>query len=273
LKQAGIRRHLGSLGFAGALALAVALGPVSGSRVGAQPAPPPPPVPNATLTPPSVASPLPSDVPVPTAAPSAAPATAAPSAAPATAEPSAAAATAQPAETPAARGRRHRRGGAAASPGPSSSSAPEPTATPTSPAFATLDGTWEVQLQYINRTEYSYLTLAQTTGGALTGTWRLSGRNPAHYPLTGNYDGRLIRLTAIEPAGPVNFSGYVEGASDMIGLAVFPATASSSPSPGATAAASTPPGALSPVAPTNANDGVAFTAEHRGTPSHNVLKR
>jgi hypothetical protein len=264
LKQAGIRRHLWSLGFAGALALAVALGPVSGSRVGAQTAPPPPPVPNATLTPQGVASPLPSEAPVPTAAPSAAPATAEPSAAPATASPS---------ETPAPRGRRHRRGGPAATPGPSSSSAPEPTATPTSPAFATLDGTWEVQLQYINRTEYSYLTLAQTTGGALTGTWRLSGRNAAHYPLTGNYDGRLIRLSVMEPAGPVNFSGYVEGASDMIGLAVFPVTASSSPSPGVTAAASTPPGALSPVAPTNANDGVAFTAEHRGTPSHNVLKR
>ncbi len=257
-----MRRHLWSLGSAGALALAVALGPVSGSRAGAQPAPPPPPVPNATLTPLGVqtpaASPLPSDVPVPTAAPSAVPPTVAPS------------------ETPAPRGRRRRRGGSpAASPSAAAATtAPAPTATPTSPAFATLDGTWELQLQYIDRTEYSYLTLAQTTGGALTGTWRMSGRNAPHYPLTGTYDGRLIRLTAVEPGGPVNFSGYVEGASDMIGLATFP---SASPSPGASPVASpTPslaPGALSPVAPTTANDGVAFTAEHRGSASHNVLKR
>lgn len=196
-----------------------------------------------------------------------------------TAAPSAVPPTISPSETPSPRGRRRRRGGSpSASPSAAAATtAPAPTATPTSPAFATLDGTWELQLQYIDHTEYSYLTLVQTTGGALTGTWRMSGRNAAHYPLSGTYDGRLIRLSATEPSGPVTFSGYVEGASDMIGLAVFPSTPSASPSPGAapgaSAAPATPAGALSPVAPTTANDGVAFTAEHRGTPSKNVIKR
>ena len=245
MKHVRIPRHLWSLGFAGALALVVALGPESGSRAGAQ-APPPPPVPNATLTPlPQTAPAAPNDVTVPTAGPSLSPS---PAPSPA------------PQETPPPR-RHGRHGGSAASPSAAATTAPEPTATPTSPAFATLDGTWELQLQYIDRTEYSYLKIVQTTGGALSGTWRLGGKNGATYPLTGNYDGRLIRLTASEPTGPANFNGYVEGASDMIGLVTF-ATAGASPTPSAEA----------PVAPINANDGVAFTAEHRGTP-HNLIKR
>ncbi len=246
MKHARIPRHLWSLGCAGALALAVALGPESGSRAGAQPAPPPPPQPNATLTSIPANSPtaLPSGVPVPTAEPSAGPPTAAPSTAPAPR-------------------RRGRHAGSSAPAGPSTP-APEPTATPTSPAFATLDGTWEVQLQYIDRTEYSYLSLVQATGGTLSGVWHMSGKNAPRYPITGTYDGRLIRLNAVEPVGPVAFNGYVEGASDMIGLVTFGASA---------AAAATTPSPAAPVAPLAANDGVAFTAEHRGAPNRSILKR
>ncbi len=238
----------------------MALGPGSGSRAGAQaPPPPPPPLPVATLTPApgEAASPPASTEPLP-------PATASPAASAAPAElpsaaPSLAPESPAPTETPAPR-RHGRHARAAASPG--ATTAPEPTATPTSPAFATLDGTWEVQLQYIDHTDYSYLKLLQSTGGALTGTWHLAGKNGATYPLAGNYDGRLIRIVVTEPKGPVNFDGYVEGASDMIGLVTYGTSGSASPGPDAS-----PPGALSPVVSTNTNDGVAFTAEHRGKPS------
>jgi hypothetical protein len=136
---------------------------------------------------------------------------------------------------PPPRGRRGR-------PGPSSSpKGPEPTATPTSPAFASLDGTWEVQVQYSDHTTYSYFDLLQTTS-TLAGNWRYEAKK---YPLDGTYDGRLIKMVVKFPKGNVTLSGYVENATDMVGLADF-------------------------------NDGkppVAFTAEHRQLPSKNLLNR
>lgn len=71
-----------------------------------------------------------------------------------------------------------------------------------------------MQLQYIDRTEYSYLTIAQGAAGAITGTWKVNAKT---FPFEGTYDGRLIRVLVKEPAGNVTMSGYVEGASDMVG--------------------------------------------------------
>ena len=185
---------LPSLGFAAALAFVVAFGPTSATSAGAQAAPPPPPLPGPTAPPSELATPLPSSAAVPTVTPTASAA-------------------------PAGRRGRHRRGAVpveSASPGASSTPAPAPTATPTSPAFATLDGTWEVQLQYIDHTDYAYLDVHQNSGGTLSGTWRAPGGKS--YPFAGTYDGRLIKMTATEPAASVVFSGYVEGAQDMVGL-------------------------------------------------------
>ncbi len=184
-------RQLVPFGIAGALALALAFTP-GGARVDAQ-APPAPPVPNGTPNPPSNtpppannATPLPSDAPIPTSTPSA---------------------------TPEPEGRHHRR-----RPAPEPEASADPSATPTSPAFSTLDGTWETQVQYIDKTDYSYLVIKQNDTGELGGEWRVNGKK---YPLTGSYDGRLIRLEVQEPTGPLTFSGYVEGATDMIGTIDF----------------------------------------------------
>ncbi|MBD5655324.1 MAG: hypothetical protein IAI50_09090, partial [Candidatus Eremiobacteraeota bacterium] len=101
---------------------------------------------------------------------------------------------------------------------PAASAAPAPSATPTSPAFSTLDGTWEVQLQFIDHTEYSYLVIHQIGTSELSGAWRVAGKD---YPFDGSYDGRLIRMLVKKPTGNVTMSGYVEGASDMVGTADF----------------------------------------------------
>ena len=95
-----------------------------------------------------------------------------------------------------------------------STPAPEPSGTPTSPAFATLDGSWEVQLQYIDHTDYSYLDVAQSGDGTLSGNWRVSGKT---YPFTGTYDGRTFNLLVSGPKGNITWAGYVEAASDMVG--------------------------------------------------------
>jgi len=217
LKHVRLSPRLAPLGFATALACSVAFAPTVGGGASAQSpqAPPPPPAPNSTptslQTPGSVASPLPSGAPVPTATPS-----------------------------PASGRRGRRRPDPAAS--PSASANPEPTSTPTSPAFSTLDGTWEVQVQHIDNTEYSYFTIVQSGTSALSGTWRANNKE---YPLEGTYDGRLIRMVVKQPTGSVTFSGYVEGASDMVGTLDFGV----------------------PKA-----DPTAFTAEHRGSRS-SVFKK
>jgi len=182
LKHVRLPRPIASLTLFAALSCAIGFG--SNSRAGAQNAPPPPPAPNATTR---LATPQ------PTLAPTAAP-TAAPSLAP-SAEP---------------RGRKRK----SVEDGAKPTAAPAPSATPTSPAFATLDGTWEVQLQFIDRTEYSYLTIAQGAAGTITGTWKVKANV---FPFEGSYDGRLIRMLVKEPSGNVTMSGYVEGASDMVG--------------------------------------------------------
>jgi hypothetical protein len=141
--------------------------------------------------------------------------------------------------SPAPRGRHGRKKG----PDTSSAPSPEPSATPTSPAFATLDGTWEMQLQYIDRTEYSYLVIEQKDGGTITGTWRQKNKT---WPFEGTYDGRLIRMLVKADTGNETLSGYVEGASDMVGTIDTGAEKS---------------------APT------AFTAEHRASNKGSAFKK
>jgi hypothetical protein len=118
---------------------------------------------------------------------------------------------------------------------------PEPSGTPTSPAFATLDGSWEVQLQYIDHTDYSYLDIKQGTDDTLSGVWRYEGKK---YPFTGTYDGRLFNLLVAGPKGNLTWSGYVEAASDMVGT----------------------------VDLGNTPDKTAFTAEHRASSKGKFFK-
>jgi hypothetical protein len=210
-------------GFALALGASLALA----TRAGAQ-TPPPPPVPNPNATPmlpgPAVQASPGSPVPLPPAStPNAVPPTVGP---PPTPTPS-----------PEPRGR-HR-----AAPKASPSGGPSPTPTPTSPAFATLDGTWEVQEQYLDRTIYSYLDLKQTPTGELSGRWRW--KNGKLFPLEGSYDGRNFKMVVKGPDGDYNFSGFVEAASDMIGL----------------------------IDDGKGKDPVPFTAEHRAPPARGLLKK
>jgi len=198
LNHVRLPRLLPVLGLAAALIAAVALGPAGRLRVSAQAPPPPPPPPS---------------VPGPTPAPSVAPTNGEPAPVPSVPLPAVPSAepTASPSPSPEP-GRHHR--GRRGAPANAASASPEPSSTPTSPAFATLDGTWELQLQFIDRTEYSYLVIQQKEGGAITGVWRV---NKHEWPFEGTYDGRLIRMLVKEPTGNVTLSGYVEGASDMVG--------------------------------------------------------
>jgi hypothetical protein len=191
-------RIVSLLGLAAALSLAVAFGPAGLARVNAQ-APPPPPPPS---------------VPGPTPAPSVAPTNGEPAPAPSVPLPVPTEGESPSPETtssPAPHGR-HR--GRHAAPASETSPTPEPSATPTSPAFATLDGTWELQLQFLDHTEYSYLVIVQKEGGTISGVWRV---NKHEWPFEGTYDGRLIRMLVKEGDAGVTLSGYVEGASDMVG--------------------------------------------------------
>jgi hypothetical protein len=116
-----------------------------------------------------------------------------------------------PTPTPAPRKGRHR----SASPSASATPSPEPTATPTSPAFSTLDGVWEVQVQSIGGTAYSHFALHQD-GSTVSGTWQNSGKT---WPITGTYDGRLFRFViATAPNESVNLTGYIENSTDMVGI-------------------------------------------------------
>jgi hypothetical protein len=215
LKQAHHPRLFTPLAVATALGLIVAFGPAQQSGVSAQVNPPAPPGPAGVSTPAPTLAPL---APVPSSAPSD---------------------LGTPTATPSPSGGRH--GHHAPSSAPSAS--PEPSATPTSPAFATLDGTWEFQLQYINRTEYSYLTIAQQPAGTISGFWKVNGHDN---PFEGTYDGRLIRIIVKEPTGNVTMSGYVEGASDMVGIVDLGKEQTAN---------------------------VAFTAEHRGGNKGSMFKK
>jgi len=118
-----------------------------------------------------------------------------------------------PTTPPPSRRGRHR--APAATPSPGGTAEPSATATPTSPAFSTLDGNWEVQLQRIDTTFYSRFTVKQD-GANVSGTWFVDGQN---VPFEGTYDGRLFHFVAKDPKkGNLDLSGYVENSTDMIGI-------------------------------------------------------
>lgn len=52
-------------------------------------------------------------------------------------------------------------------------------------------------------------------GSTVAGTWYVEGKQVA---FNGSYDGRLFRFIAQMPAGPINLTGYVENATDMVGI-------------------------------------------------------
>lgn len=118
-------------------------------------------------------------------------------------------------------------------PAPAATATASPDEVPTNPAFSTLDGTWEVQRQYADRTTYSYFTLTQK-GTTLNGLWHIAKQQ---YPMTGSYDGHSVTLVATLPDGEVDFAGYVLSGADMVGT-------------------------LDPKAPSLGAQ-TAFTAEHR----------
>jgi hypothetical protein len=112
-----------------------------------------------------------------------------------------------------------RRGKRAPAPNASGSPGAEPSDTPEPPQFTTLDGVWEVEMQPLGKklATYSHFNIT-STGADLTGYWMTGGKN-TKYPLTGNFDGRLISISIKMPGDKLTtFSGYVETFGDMVGL-------------------------------------------------------
>ncbi len=154
--------------------------------------------------------PAPSATPV-LPAPSAAPATPAPVLTPPPLPSITPSAPAVPSASPSPGRGRH----AKAAPAPTPSA---PEETPSPPAFASLDGDWEFVESSATEDVYSRLILRQT-GQQLLGTWKQKNKS---YPVTGEYEnagGKSgIRLTATVDGKEWTMSGYVDNASDMIGI-------------------------------------------------------
>ena len=126
--------------------------------------------------------------------------------------------TASPAPTPSGptRGRRAKQQQPGGVPTPEAS----PSGTPEPPQFTTLDGIWEVELQPLGKrlANYTHLSI-NATGADLLGYYQGGGKNAPKYPMTGNFDGRLITLTVTMPDGTsASFNGYVENFADMVGI-------------------------------------------------------
>ena len=112
-----------------------------------------------------------------------------------------------------------RRGKRAPAPAASSKAGAQPSETPVPPQFSTLDGIWEVELQPIAKrlAIYSHLNIT-VTGSTIGGYWE-HDPHKTRSNLTGTFDGRLILINIALPDGKTaQFSGYVEGFSDMVGL-------------------------------------------------------
>jgi hypothetical protein len=124
--------------------------------------------------------------------------------------------TPQPSSTPAPPSRR---------PAPKQSAAASPVSsgspTPAPPQFTTLDGTWEIEFQTRDKTQYAHWTLRQTgqSGNDITGVWNQGGKPPKNVPITGTFDGRLFKFTATDGGKDYTFSGYVENFTDIVGMA------------------------------------------------------
>ena len=183
------RRIAGAVLFVAFAAVAIGVAPGTLSRASAQV---PLPNPSTTPTPGPIApepSPLPTALPTETVTPTPAP--------------------------------RHGKRRAAPTATPGATSQPAPTPTPTSPAFSTLDGNWEVQVQSLAGTAYSRFAVHQD-GSSVVGTWYVNGKQ---LPFTGSYDGRLFRFIVKgapdpknAPSDTLNLTGYIENSTDMVGI-------------------------------------------------------
>jgi hypothetical protein len=71
-----------------------------------------------------------------------------------------------------------------------------------------------VVLQTPTTYTYSSFNLHQA-GDEITGTWNHDGKK---VPLTGNYDGRQFKFVTQDPVHAQTLAGYVEGATDMVGI-------------------------------------------------------
>lgn len=123
--------------------------------------------------------------------------------------------TPQPTSSPAPRPPKTPKPAAAA---PASSGSP----TPAPPQYTTLDGTWEIEFQSRDKTQYAHWTLQQSGTGQssdVTGIWDQGGKPPKKVPITGTFDGRLFKFTAKDGAKEYTFSGYVENYTDIVGMA------------------------------------------------------
>ena len=124
---------------------------------------------------------------------------------------------ATPTPVPAPTGNPRRRSAPRSKPSPAAS----PTDTPEPQQFQTMDGVWEIESQTFGQRNatYSHLYLIQKDE-TLTGTWR---REDKHVPgVTGTFDGRLFKLSAVDAATKVTYTlqGYVENYSDLVGQAI-----------------------------------------------------
>jgi hypothetical protein len=125
---------------------------------------------------------------------------------------------------------------------PSPLATPSAIPTPTSPAFSTLDGQWEVVVQTSSSYTYSRFDIRQE-GETITGTWEYDGKK---LPLSGTYGGRQFKFTATNQPHDITLTGYIENASDMVGV----------------------------VDDGSGKDtGTAFTASHRATSRYNMLPK
>jgi hypothetical protein len=99
-------------------------------------------------------------------------------------------------------------------PAVTTSSSPSPSPTPTSPAFSSLDGYWEVVVQTNSSYTYSRFDLQQNAD-AVTGTWTREGKK---LPIEGTYGGRQFKFTVKSDPHDLILTGYIENASDMVGI-------------------------------------------------------
>jgi hypothetical protein len=137
-----------------------------------------------------------------------------------------------PSPPPVRRGRRAPNPNASGTPNPKAS----PSETPQPPQFNTLDGTWEIEVQPLGQRLANYThVIITSTGANLKGTYLTAGAKGPKYPMTGSFDGRLISMSVALPNGTATFNGYVETFADMVGV----------------------------YKKNDADQGVAFTAEHR----------
>jgi hypothetical protein len=112
-----------------------------------------------------------------------------------------------------------RRGKRAPGPAASSKAGAQPSETPEPPQFSTLDGIWEVELQPNAKrlAVYSHLNIT-VTGSTIAGYWE-HDPHKTKSTMRGTFDGRLIQMNVALPNGATGqFSGYVEGFADMVGM-------------------------------------------------------